>query len=78
MAQSGVGTQHRCDSAQGSVGFFLGAKHRVNAVDVAENLSCVGDLGARQRHRHPNLIAFDVVRIGVEFGELPLSLPAGP
>ena len=37
MAQSGVRTQHTCDSAQSSVGLFLGTKHRVNAVDVAEN-----------------------------------------
>jgi hypothetical protein len=34
------------------------------------------DLGAGQSHRYPDLTSVDIVRVRVEFGELPILLPA--
>ena len=61
---------------EASVRLVLTRKHGGDAIDIGEHLRCGCDPGPRQRHRHPNLIAFEVMRVRDELGELPFPLPA--
>jgi hypothetical protein len=61
-----------------SVRLVLTGEHRRDAVYIGEYLRCRRDPGAGQSHRYPNLTAVDIVGVRVQFGELPISLPARP